>query len=252
MTLKALYNSFAIRKEANWIMKPQNAQLLYLFVKRHNIKRVLDLGTGIGVSAAVIALALKDKGETDYHIDSMEQDEKCIAIANDFIPDELKTNLTIHHAQPVIWENSATPFRYFSIFESLPEGPYDLIINDGPGPFLKDGVLVDIPNGTVTKMLLEEKIPKGTYVLWDGRIAMLGILERYYGDNFYLVNPADQADLTVLERKEGAVVFRDELYDAMKSLGYFDAYKKTNIDTNNGTSTLSAPTITDTGAPPTV
>src|SRR3990167_7340608 len=98
MTLKNLYTLFAKHNESKWIMQPYNAQLLYQFVKEHSIKNVLDLGCGIGCSASVIALALKDKGEGG-HIDSVEQFDKCIKIANELIPQELKEYITIHKSE---------------------------------------------------------------------------------------------------------------------------------------------------------
>ena len=96
--LKDIYNIFASHPEGQWIMEATNAQILYRFVKENKIKKVLDLGTGIGASAAVIALALKDKGETDFKIDSVEQTKKCVDIAEKLIPEDLKKQ----HAGPVL------------------------------------------------------------------------------------------------------------------------------------------------------
>jgi len=141
MNLKNLYNSFARHPEGNWIMQPRNAQLLYQFVKQYPIKKVLDLGTGIGCSAAIIALALKEKGETDFHIDSIEQSDKCIKLANELIPEEFKKYITIHKADVVVWQTEKIPYQYFSIYKKLPEPPeggWDLLLQDGPGPFLID------------------------------------------------------------------------------------------------------------------
>ena len=71
MQLQSLFNYFKSHPESSWLMEPQNCQKLYEFVMKHPIKNVLDLGTGIGLSASVVALALKDKGEKDFRIDSL-------------------------------------------------------------------------------------------------------------------------------------------------------------------------------------
>src|SRR3990167_626340 len=172
LTLKALYNLFSSHKEGGYILQEYNAILLYRFIRKHPIKRILDLGTGIGLSAAVCALALKDKNETqpmfmanpDYHIDSVEQFDKCIKIANELIPEEFKPYITIHKSEAKVWQHSQIPYQFFSNYTTLPEGDYDLIINDGPC-FWRDGeTLIDLPNGTITEMLMEDKIKAGAFI----------------------------------------------------------------------------------------
>lgn len=117
-------------------MKERNVHVLYDFVKKNDFKRILDLGTGIGLSAATIALALKNNESNDFEIHTVEQNEKCYKIAQKIMPEELKMNIQFHHIKATIWMNPDIPFQSFSIYEYLPEGEYDLIINDGSGPFL--------------------------------------------------------------------------------------------------------------------
>lgn len=223
MTLKSLYNLFATHPEGQWIMVPDNAQSLYQFIKEHPIRNILDLGTGIGLSASVMALALLDKGEERFHIDSVEQSEKCVKIANDLIPPELKEYITIHHRKVAVWETEHIPYQYFSVYESLPDKEFDFWLNDGPAPFVEKDQYIELPNATVTKALLEDKIKPGTMIAWDGRIVALQTLERYFGDNFYLARPAKggQDDLNVIERKDNPVKFNDIRYEAMEKTSYF-------------------------------
>jgi len=222
MNLKNLYNSFAQHPEGNWIMQPRNAQLLYQFVKQYPIKKVLDLGTGIGCSASIIALALKEKGETDFHIDSVEQSDKCIKLANELIPEELLKYITIHKSNVVVWQTEKIPYVNLSVFDKLPEEDYDLILNDGPGPFMQDDHFIDLPNGTIHQLLLEDKLKSGTYVVFDGRILSLRSLERYFGDNFYLHPGVDpRGELNIIERKNNPVQFKDGLVASMIPMGYF-------------------------------
>lgn len=221
MQLKPLYEVFATHPEGRWVMDPRNVESLYKFVKEHPVKKVLDLGTGIGLSSSVIALALKDKGETDYRIDSVEQYEKCVKIASRLIPPELKEHITIHQSKAVVWQTEKIPYQYFSIYESLPEGDYDLILNDGPAPVLEGEAWVDLPNGTITKLLLEEKIKAGTFIIWDGRISALTTLERYFGGNFYLAQ-CTKPDFNVLERKDNPIQFEDlKKQDIARNTTYF-------------------------------
>lgn len=223
MKLESLYKIFAKGKDGYWIMEPANANLIYNFIKKHPIKRVLDLGTGIGTSAAVIALALKDKGETDYHIDSVEQFDKCVKLANKLIPEELKEHLTIHKSEAEVWQTPNIPYQYFSTYETLPEGDWDLIVNDGPGPFMVDGHHIDVPNGTITKLLEQGKIKSGAFVAWDGRLHMLKVLERYYSQNFFLYRPAQRGDdLNILERKDNPLTFFDDKLEELRLASYYE------------------------------
>ena len=222
MTLRALYTIFRSNPEWSWIMEPQNAQILYDFIKKHPIKKVLDLGTGIGASAAVCALALKDKGEIDFHVDTIEQSDKCIKLAKELIPQELQEHVTFHKSEVITWETSQIPHQTFSVYKTLPEGEWDLIINDGPGGFLKDGQFIDLPNSTITELLLKNRLSPGTFIIWDGRQHMLRILERYYSDNFWLVRPNQQSDdMNILERKDNPVLFNDSIFEAYKNSTYF-------------------------------
>lgn len=224
MELKELYQVFAKHPEQQWIMQAENVQQLYNFTKKHPIKRVLDLGTGIGTSVSIVALALKNKGEIDFHIDTIEQSDKCIAVAKELVPKELQEHITFHKSEAVTWESTLMPHQTFSTYENIPEGDYDLIINDGPSPWLdKDGHYIDLPNATVTELLLKDKIKPGAFVAWDGRQHMVSILERYFSDNFYLARPANlqRDDLNILKRKDNPVNFRDERLEAMKNSTYF-------------------------------
>lgn len=200
-------------------MEAKNALLLYNFIKDNPIRKVLDLGTGIGCSAAVVALALKNKDEKDWKIDGVEQFDKCIKLANELIPEELKQNLTIHKSEHKIWQCEKIPYHYFSIYESLPEDQYDLIINDGPSPILENENYIELPNGTIMQLLLEDKIKTGCYVMFDGRVIAIKVLERFFADNFWLIKHVDR--FTIIQRKDTPMVFKDAKLEQMRSLTYF-------------------------------
>lgn len=231
MTLQNLYKIFKSSPESRWIMEAPNTQVLYKYIQEKPIKKVLDLGTGIGLSSAVVALALKDKGEVEYHIDTIEQNEKCINIAKELIPEELKEHITFHKSRAIIWQTDLIPHQSFSVFDTLPIGDYDLIINDGPAPFMEGEHYIDLPNGTITKLLLEEKLKPNCLIAWDGRQSMLVLLERYFGDNFYLTRVAQRGDdLNIIKRKDNPVIFKDSKLEAMKNSTYFN--EKDSIHSN--------------------
>lgn len=222
MNLETIYNHFATSKHGYWIMVPDNVRALYKFVRENKVKKMLDLGTGIGVSASVMSLALKDGGR-DGHIDSIEQFDKCVKIANEMIPKELMENITIHQVNAEAWEYEKIPYTYFSIYETLPKEDYDLIVVDGPGLWEEGDAVADMPNGDIIKLLIEERIKPGTFIIWDGRLAALKILEKYYGDNFYMIRAPESIkdDFFVLERKNNKVHFFDARREGIQEMGYF-------------------------------
>jgi hypothetical protein len=229
MNIQTLYRHYAQNPESAWIMRYDNALDLYKFIKENNIKRVLSLGTGVGYSDAVIALAWKDKGVEDGIIDSMEQYDKCIKLANEMIPEELKKYINIIKEEVTLWVSKEIPYQYFSVYKSLPDKEYDLIVNDGPAPFLDEqGNYVELPNGTIHKLTLEEKIKPGTFVIYDGRVSSLNLLERYFDTCYCVVKvPSPGSDFFLLERLNSPAKAIDTRYEAMKKQTlYFENHEQ--------------------------
>ena len=208
MNIKSLYSLYAQHPEGQWVVVPENAESLYKFVMDHPVKKVLDLGTGIGCSSAIIALAFKDKGETDYEVHTVEQNEKCIKLAKELTPQELQEHIVYHYSPVEVWQTEHIPYQHFSTYKTLPEGSWDMVVNDGPSPFMEGENYIELPNGTITKLLLEGKLKPGTFIIWDGRISALSTLERYYGGSFYLAQHT-KPDFNVLERKDNPIQFDD-------------------------------------------
>lgn len=221
MSLQGLYEYYASHPESGWIMKPEKVPHLFSLVKKNPIKKVLDLGTGIGCTAAIIALALEEKGVEDYEIHTVEQYPKCVDIAKDIMPKVLRNNITFHLAEPTTWSTELLPYRHFSTFKELPEGDWDLILVDGPGGFMEGENYIDLPNGDVMKLLLENKIKAESLVVFDGRVAAFQLLEKYFGDNFYFRPTATNIPLYVLERIAGDAIFKDDMLNSMRLAGYF-------------------------------
>jgi len=209
MKPEALYNLFASHEEGAWIMRPSSAKALCEYVKSKKPKKVLDLGTGIGCTSALLA-------SLGAEVHTVEQNEKCIEVARGIIPEELQEKITFYHKKAIVWESKEIPHLAFSAYEELPEGDYDMWLVDGPGPWQEGEHIVDLMNADVLKSV--DSIRAGTIVVWDGRVTGLRNLERYYGDNFYFILNPPKTDMNILERKDNKAILRDA-----KLQGYRDS-----------------------------
>lgn len=223
MTLSALYSYYSQHLERHWIMKDSNVLSLFYFVKKNNFKNILDLGTGIGVSSAVVALANKESGKNDFTIDTIENFEKCYELAQKLLPEELKPYVKFHRVDTEVWNNPNIPYQFFSTFKELPGKEYDLIIVDGPGPWLENDDMIDLPNGDLMKMLIANKVKPGAFVFIDGRINFFKTIDRYYSDNFYILEEQNK-NCNILEKKDNELKFHDSKKENLIYGGYFSEY----------------------------
>lgn len=218
MNLKSIYQLYAEHKEGAWITQPDNARALFSYVKEHPVKNILELGTGIGCSTAVMAYALYEKGEGGM-IHTVEQNDKCYKLAQELLPEELKPYVTFHKSDVRVWNTEMIPYQFFSTFDTLPDIEFDLALVDGPSPSLEGDKFIELPNGDIIKLLIEDKIKAGTLIAWDGRLTALALLERYFGSNFFLEH-VGQARFNVIERKDNPLQFEDIKLQDMKKAGY--------------------------------
>lgn len=211
MELKTLHEIFRSHPEGKWILGLEDAQRLYNLVKKLKPKKVLDLGTGIGCSASIIALALKDSGAVangdlmkDYvaEIDSVEQFHKCWNIAKEIIPLDLQEYMSLSVCKPMIIEHQGIPHQKFSIFSELPMDDYDLVVIDGPGPWVSkhDGIetLIKQPNGDI--ILLLPRLKEGALIYLDERKDCEQLLMRYYREYLTVLN--NTKDYTLFMRSD--------------------------------------------------
>lgn len=174
--LKNLYLVFKNHPEGKWIIGKNDALLLYKLVKKFSARNVLDLGTGIGASTAVIALALGDDGR----ITTVEQFKKCINLAQELIPADLKRKINFIHSDTNAFKNAKiSKYLYFSGYKNLPVNlaPFDFVLVDGPGGWLEDGELVTLPNGDIINLLPYLKTGSKVYI--DGRKKNTDLYKRY-------------------------------------------------------------------------
>ena len=189
-----LYKIFSGHPEGKWILGKPEALTLFNLVKARDPKNILELGTGIGASTAVLALAAKNGKVT-----SVEQYKKCVSIANEIIPVDLKCKITLIYSEPVVSQNlKISKYYYFSGYKNLPvsNGPFDFVIMDGPGGFELGGEFVKLHAIDIANLL--PFMAPGCIVFVDGRKSTVKLYKRFLSD--YLKPVEENQKYTLLER----------------------------------------------------
>ena len=194
--IKKLWNKFGTHPEGRWIISLNDAYNLGRFALENKPRRILDLGTGIGASAAILRYALPDA-----EIISIENSKKCIDIAEQLTP-----NVDIRHCEPEVFEVPGVAHREFSGYKNLPDGQWDMIVVDGPGPFEQDGEgMVDLPDGDLFRIV--GRINENGIVYIDGRKESVKLVKRYLSEFFQVI--ADTSQFAVLKRNN--IMYKQEL-----------------------------------------
>lgn len=170
-----LYALFRRSPRGKLILGEPEARALFRLVKKFAPKNIIDLGLGIGCSASIMALAGKSATIT-----SVEQSETYVGIARDLIPRELRDGIVPFVSEVDVFKiESLSRYLYFSGYARLPceRGPFDLVVVDGPGPFLKDGEFIKLPNGDLINLL--PHLAAGCKVFVDGRSKGVRVYKRY-------------------------------------------------------------------------
>jgi len=221
--LASLYSIFKRSPEARWILGKTECLRLYKLIKQYRPKNILELGLGIGASAAVIALA----SDANAKITSMEQYEKCVRIAKELIPQELQKKINMVYSEPYAFKNDKiSRYQYFSGYKNLPygAGPFDFILMDGPGGWVESDQLVKVPNGDIINLL--PCMAPGCKILIDGRKSAVELYERFLSNYLRTVEKAH--NYTAMERLPRPLKNLDEIevidlnLESRKRKGYFD------------------------------
>ena len=100
---------------------------------------------------------------------------------------------------------------------------------------------IDLPNGNILKMLIEDTLKRGTFIAWDGRLVALKLLEENFEDNFLLYKPPTyitpnnpSGKFNVLQRKDNDLMFVDQRLKTMNTYGYFKEAKGVDKGTGPG------------------
>ncbi len=190
--LRKLYSVFRNSPHGTWICGFDDYQKLHQLLAELKPGRILELGTGIGAMTAIMAAAAPEA-----RVDTVEQFEKCIRIAKQLVPAQLQERITFHYAVPGVFRVEAIKHQTFQRYEKLPEGDFDLVVIDGPGPYLDgDEYLIDFPGGDFMQAIRQTK--PGAHFYIDGRKHMAGLMMRFFSR--YLEVVSDNAKSTVLRR----------------------------------------------------
>jgi SAM-dependent methyltransferase len=221
--LDRLYSTFKNSNEGRWILSQKESLVLYSLVKQYQSRTILELGSGIGASVAIMALASEGKA----HVVGLEQYEKCIDISKGLIPKELQKQIDLRYVETEAFqEKKISPYIWFSGYKTIPpsEQLYDLVIVDGPGGWLEDGTLITLTCGDIMRMT--HAIAPGGIVFIDGRRQTVSLIGRYLSKYFTLVE--DRKYCTIFKRTNAPLARYEDIeildikLDRRIKLGYFN------------------------------
>ena len=220
MGIKKVYQAMVaptgqIGPQSTWTIDGNDAQNIARYCIETKPKKILDLGTGIGTSAAIAKYAAPEATVT-----SIEQFNRVAFLAKQNVA-KVGLDVEILHREPETFTLEEMPGHTFSGFQNLPEGPWDMVIIDGPGPFKnKEGVLVEYPNGDIFRIM--NNINKGATIYVDGRKDAVKLIKRYLSGFLRLQHETPSATVFVRNEvpyEQGKVV--DSLLKALIEQNYF-------------------------------
>lgn len=210
-----LYDSFRKIRGGKWVLGYDDWKRVGGIIKQYKPKCILDLGTGIGGSAACMAGA--SGGGVVIH--TVEQSEKCIRIAKELIPQEFQNQIIFYRSDIGIVEFPEIPFRHFIQYKNLPQGQWDFIVIDGPWLKFENNKLIDLPASDI--MTIFPKLKTGCLIYLDGRRELRSIMQRHYVSYLDILEKDDR----FIFWKRNSKPFRgldDALFEKIKAYGYFD------------------------------
>lgn len=220
--LKNLYQIFEKSPEGKWIIGKNDAVKLFKLVKKYDPKNILELGSGIGASTAVLALAMGNGGK----ITTMEQYEKCINIAKTLIPENLKNKINFIYSPAESWQDRRfSTYQHFSIYKNIPADSesFDMVLVDGPDFWVENSELVNLPNGDIFKLI--PRLTPGCKVYIDSRKPAVTLYKRYASN--YLTLLKENKDYALFERNQNQLddfknfEVKDTLLGRLKGTTYF-------------------------------
>ncbi|MEK7612054.1 MAG: hypothetical protein AAB407_01810 [Patescibacteria group bacterium] len=206
--LKKTYETFAESPESQWTISKEDVLRLYKLIRRDKPKKILELGTGVGLSSAVMASALREN--TVGNILSLEQSLKCIRIANELIPQELQSFIDIKHVKPAVFKiSTVSEFEYFCGYDWMPskDSLFDFILVDGPAAWIQNKKLVTLDAGDIFRLI--PYIKPGGKIFIDGRRSSANKINRYLSRYIRILEKGD--DFTIFERTNLQVSSTDAL-----------------------------------------
>lgn len=149
--LKKLHEIFLFSTRGEHVVSLNGARKIFHIVQDAGVKNALDLGTGIGASAAFIAAALPQEGR----VWSVEQDPSFAEEAKRLIPPELLKKVSISISAPYAFITPRAPHTTIAGYRTLPieHAPFDFVLIDGPAGWSENGAFLKYPNGDLFNLL---------------------------------------------------------------------------------------------------
>lgn len=201
--LYELYTDFRKSPEAKWTIAENDALFLYTLVLQNKPKNILELGMGIGLSAAIMGLALRENG--GGKITSLEQSLKCVEIANRLIPHNIRKHIEIIRSDMAIFKiQKISNWVYFCGYNWLPQAgaQFDFVFIDGPAGWIEDGELVSLDAGDIFRLLPYFAPHAKIYI--DGRRSLVKKIERYLMQYLRVVERNNE--FVIFERNENPIL----------------------------------------------
>lgn len=183
-SLEKLYRS---RKESEYCITADDAAFLFATVLARRPRYVVECGTGIGYSTAVIASALSKIG--NGIVVSLEHDMVCFELAKRLMPDQLLPHVDFVWAgllAPVIGGIRAIQYNW------RPNADIDMLFVDGPPSDGGHSIAGDL-------FTLLPRLAKNATVIVDGRPDTVTAYRQVFGGLFDFSEPLPAT--TVMEYK---------------------------------------------------
>lgn len=206
---------FKEHPEGAWTIGLTDCANIYNLVRQERPKKILDLGSGIGLTSAVAAMALKDTN-TNGQVFSVEQFEKCLKIQDELTPQDIKKYIKQLHYEIEIFQED---YQFYLRYKNLVQGDWDIIIIDGPGPIRDGDKVIELPGGDFFELV--KNAEEGTVFYIDQRFEMVKLIRRYTGQYLKLI--AQGQGFHILERnQEPYKGIKDYTFERLKNKGYFN------------------------------
>lgn len=230
--LESLWHQFNNTSSGQWIMKPEELILLHDKLKLYQPKQILELGTGIGCSTALMAFTC-----LEAHIYTVENNQKCIDLAKKLIPEKFQERIYFRKAEVGVIKPQfkINPLVYWSGFGEFDWKHYDFVLIDGPGPFLTQikeketgeiwETLAELPNGDIIFFLPLMK--EDTIVYVDKRKINVLLYDRHFS---HYLDKIDSGPKHTIYKRTAKKLSKDLsdfensdlAFNELKKHGYFD------------------------------
>ena len=179
---KLLYQYFLAHDESEHIVSELDAATLYNLVLKYKPNNCIDLGSGLGTSAAMVAHAMERNNFGQ--VKSFEQLEWMVDEANKIIDEKKIPRVSIKHAECVVGKYFA---QDFACYEYEYDEQVDMVIVDGPFHLSniknpKSHYEKILPNGDLFRLL--PYLNKGAIVFVDARLSSVDAYRKYLGKDF--------------------------------------------------------------------